>query len=60
VIAGCCWAPEIHELGGKLSILFVSCFNPNDEQSNEGGAWSRVASHLIQLRNGGDPANPGD
>lgn len=23
VIAGCYWAPEIHEIGGKLSILFA-------------------------------------
>ncbi|WP_051272755.1 family 43 glycosylhydrolase [Sphingomonas phyllosphaerae] len=60
VIAGCYWAPEIHEIGGKLSILFAPCFNPKDDQSNEGGAWSRVASHLIQLRDGGDPANPAD
>ncbi|KQR83730.1 glycoside hydrolase family 43 [Sphingomonas sp. Leaf343] len=60
VIAGCYWAPEIHEIGGKLSILFAPCFNPKDDQSNEGGVWSRVASHLIQLREGGDPANPAD
>ncbi len=60
VIAGCYWAPEIHEIGGRLSILFAPCFNPKNDQSNEGGAWSRVASHLIQLRDGGDPANPSD
>lgn len=60
VIAGCYWAPEIHEIGGKLSILFAPCSNPKDDQSNEGGAWSRVASHIIQLRDGGDPANPAD
>ncbi|MEG8038572.1 family 43 glycosylhydrolase [Sphingomonas sp. LR60] len=60
VIAGCYWAPEIHEIGGRLSILFAPCFNPKDDQSNEGGAWSRVASHIIQLRDGGDPANAAD
>jgi GH43 family beta-xylosidase len=60
VIAGCYWAPEIHEIGGKLSILFAPCFNPDDDRSNAGGAWSRVASHIIQLREGGDPANPAD
>ncbi len=60
VIAGCYWAPELHEIGGKLSILFAPCFNPEDDQSNEGGAWLRVESHIIQLRDGGDPANPAD
>lgn len=60
VIAGCYWAPEIHEIGGKLSILFAPCFNAKDDQSSEGGAWSTVQSHIIQLRDGGDPANPAD
>ncbi|WP_230482263.1 family 43 glycosylhydrolase [Sphingomonas sp. Leaf21] len=60
VIAGCYWAPEIHEIGGKLSILFAPCFNPTDDRSNEGGSWSTVQSHIIQLRDGGDPANPAD
>lgn len=60
VIAGCYWAPEIHEIGGRLSILFAPCFNPKDDQSSEGGLWSRVQSHIIQLRKGGDPANPAD
>jgi GH43 family beta-xylosidase len=60
VIAGCYWAPELHEIGGKLSILFAPCFNPKDDQSNEGGEWLRVESHIIQLRDGGDPANPAD
>ncbi|WP_083672188.1 family 43 glycosylhydrolase [Sphingomonas montana] len=58
MIAGCYWAPEIHEIGGRLSILFAPCFNPTDDQSNEGGLWSTVQSHIIQLRPGGDPANP--
>lgn len=60
VIAGCYWAPEIHEIGGRLSILFAPCFNPVDDKSNEGGQWSRVESHIMQLRDGGDPANPAD
>jgi len=60
VIAGCYWAPEIHEIGGKLSILFAPCFNAKDDQSSEGGTWSTVQSHIIQLRDGGDPANPAD
>ncbi len=52
--------PGIHEIGGRLSILFAPCFNPKDDQSSEGGLWSRVQSHIIQLRKGGDPANPAD
>ncbi|MGE7206257.1 family 43 glycosylhydrolase [Sphingomonas sp. NPDC019816] len=60
VIAGCYWAPELHEIGGRLSILFAPCFNPRDEGSNVGGAWNTVASHIMQLRPGGDPADPAD
>ncbi|MET3435826.1 family 43 glycosylhydrolase [Sphingomonas sp. 1185] len=60
VIAGCYWAPELHEIGGRLSILFAPCFNPKDDQSNKDGAWDRVASHIMQLRPGGDPADPAD
>ncbi len=60
VIAGCYWAPELHEIGGRLSILFAPCFNPADDQSNERGDWSTVEAHVIQLRDGGNPANPAD
>ncbi|WP_260928723.1 family 43 glycosylhydrolase [Novosphingobium sp. 9] len=60
VIAGCYWAPELHEIGGRLSLLFAPCFNPDDNQKNEGGLWSTVESHIMQLREGGDPANPAD
>ncbi|MEM9965630.1 MAG: family 43 glycosylhydrolase, partial [Asticcacaulis sp.] len=60
VIAGCYWAPELHEIGGRLSILFAPCFNPNDDQANEKGSWSTVEAHIMQLRDGGDPANPAD
>jgi GH43 family beta-xylosidase len=60
VIAGCYWAPEIHEIGGKLSILFAPCFNPSNDQSTQGGAWFTVQAHIMQLRDGGDPANPAD
>ncbi|MFT4076942.1 MAG: family 43 glycosylhydrolase [Asticcacaulis sp.] len=60
VIAGCYWAPEIHEIGGRLSILFAPCFNPTNDLSNEGGLWSTVESHIMQLREGGDPGNPDD
>lgn len=57
-IAGCYWAPELHEIGGRLSILFAPCFNPKDQRSNEGGDWSTVQAHIMQLRDGGDPADP--
>jgi len=60
VIAGCYWAPEIHEIGGTLSILFAPCFNPSNDQSNQGGEWFTVQTHIMQLRAGGDPANPSD
>jgi GH43 family beta-xylosidase len=60
VIAGCYWAPEIHEIGGKLSILFAPCFNPTNDQSTQGGEWFTVQAHIMQLRDGGDPANPAD
>jgi GH43 family beta-xylosidase len=57
-IAGCYWAPELHEIGGKLSILFAPCFNPKDDISNKDAAWFTVESHIMQLRDGGDPADP--
>lgn len=60
VIAGCYWAPEIHEIGGRLSILFAPCFNLYNTQSNEWGDWTTVQAHIMQLKDGGDPANPAD
>jgi GH43 family beta-xylosidase len=59
-IAGCYWAPEIHEIDGTLSILFSPCFNSGDPQANDGADWTTVQSHIMQLRDGGDPANPAD
>ncbi|WP_121118243.1 family 43 glycosylhydrolase [Croceibacterium ferulae] len=59
-IAGCYWAPELHEIGGRLSVLFAPCFNPDDDQSTQGGKWNTVQAHIMQLRSGGDPANPAD
>ena len=38
------WAPELHEIGGKLYIFYA-----------KGGAWNQVQSHLMELREGGDP-----
>lgn len=59
-IAGCYWAPEIHEIGGKLSILFSPCFNSGDPRANDGADWRTVQSYIMQMREGGDPANPAD
>lgn len=58
-IAGCYWAPELHEIGGKLTILFSPCFNQNGT-SNDGPDWQTVQSHVMQLRTGGDPLKPAD
>ena len=57
-IAGCYWAPELHEIGGRLSILFAPCFNRQDDRSADKGAWDTVQAHIMQLRPGGDPADP--
>lgn len=57
-IAGCYWAPELHEIGGRLSILFAPCFNRQDDRSADDGAWDTVQAHIMQLRAGGDPADP--
>lgn len=59
-IAGCYWAPEVHEIGGRLSILFAPCFNLRDDRSAEGGDWSTVEAHIMQLRDGGDPGRASD
>ncbi len=38
------WAPELHEIGGKLYILYAI-----------GDVWSQVQSHIMELKEGGDP-----
>lgn len=38
------WAPELHEIGGKLYILYA-----------KGGSWDQVQSQLMELKEGGDP-----
>jgi GH43 family beta-xylosidase len=59
VFAGCYWAPELHEIGGKLSILFAPCFNA-DGKTNSGGDFRTVQAHIMQLRDGGNPLVPAD
>lgn len=46
--AACFWAPELHEIEGKL-FLFFAVGSPH---------WYTVQSHVMAL-NGEDPANPG-
>ena len=40
-ITGSFWAPELHEIGGHLSILFMPSYNSN---------WSDGASAIMQLK----------
>lgn len=46
------WAPELHIVGGKLTVLFAS--NPEPSPT-----WT-VQAMAMQLRDGGDPTNPAD
>lgn len=46
-IAGCYWAPELHELGGELYAFFSPCIGAID--------WQRVTAYVQKLRTGGDP-----
>lgn len=49
---GCFWAPDILEVNGQLQIFVAPCYGT--------ASWSTVASTVIKLRAGGDPANPAD
>lgn len=70
IMTGCFWAPEIHLIGGKLSILFMPCFdgeltNPDGTPNDRAGLpdmWTGTC-HIMQLlqdKNGEDldPSNP--
>ena len=43
------WAPELHELNGKLYIYLAI-----------GDAWNKVQSSIMELKEGGDPKNKSD
>ena len=43
------WAPELHEIGGKLYILLAV-----------GDAWNKVQSCMMELKEGGDPTVKSD
>ena len=55
------WAPELHSIGGKLSILFMPCFdgavtNPDGTPNNRAGKpdmWTG-SCHIMQLRQDSD------
>jgi GH43 family beta-xylosidase len=57
-MTGCFWAPEFHVINGKLSILFMPCYN----QSSQPNMWTGRAS-IMQLNkdaegNDLDPLDP--
>lgn len=59
VMTGCFWAPEFHVIAGKLSILFMPCYNGSNGRPD---MWTGRAS-IIQLQqdaqgNDLDPAVP--
>ncbi|QIG39630.1 family 43 glycosylhydrolase [Microbacterium sp. 4R-513] len=54
-MTGCFWAPEFHVIGGKLSILFMPCYNTNGAPD----MWTGRAS-IMQLKQDaqGDDLDP--
>ena len=61
MMTGCFWAPELHSIGGKLSILFMPCFDgaatnldgtPND-RAGKPDMWTG-SCHIMQLRQDSD------
>lgn len=61
MMTGCFWAPELHSIGGKLSTLFMPCFdgavtNPDGTPNNRAGKpdmWTG-SCHIMQLRQDSD------
>ncbi|MBT2533034.1 family 43 glycosylhydrolase [Arthrobacter sp. ISL-48] len=51
-IAGCFWAPELHEVAGELYIFFAPCIGQ--------ASWNKVQAHVQKLRTGGDPTVAAD
>ncbi|WP_127473168.1 family 43 glycosylhydrolase [Microbacterium sulfonylureivorans] len=56
VMTGCFWAPEYHVIGGRLSILFMPCYNGSNGQPD---MWTGRAS-IMQLEQdaAGDDLDP--
>lgn len=72
VMTGCFWAPELHVIGGRLSILFMPCFdgdryNPDGTENERAGKpdmWTG-SCHIMQLKQTDDgldldPRDPGN
>ncbi|OZG62055.1 alpha-arabinofuranosidase [Bifidobacterium lemurum] len=71
-MTGCFWAPELHVIDGRLSILFMPCFdgpsaNPDGSPNDRAGKpdmWTG-SCHIMQLRQDADgrdldPREPGN
>ncbi|MBW3093213.1 family 43 glycosylhydrolase [Bifidobacterium sp. 82T10] len=60
-MTGCFWAPELHVIGGKLSVLFMPCFdgeptNPDGSANDRAGKpdmWTGRC-HIMQLKQDAD------
>ena len=60
-MTGCFWAPELHVIGGKLSVLFMPCFdgprvNPDGTPNDRAGKpdmWTG-SCHIMQLKQHSD------
>jgi GH43 family beta-xylosidase len=60
-MTGCFWAPELHMIGGRLSVLFMPCFdgdrrNPDGTRNDRAGKpdmWTG-SCHIMQLRQDGE------
>ena len=56
-MTGCFWAPELHVIGGKLSVLFMPCFDGPRVQSRrhpqrscgKPDMWTG-SCHIMQLK----------
>ncbi|MCH9274805.1 family 43 glycosylhydrolase [Bifidobacterium amazonense] len=61
VMTGCFWAPELHVIGGRLSVLFMPCFdggptNPDGSPNPAAGRpdmWTG-SCHIMQLKQDAD------
>ncbi len=60
VIAGCYWAPKSTRSAANCRSSLPPASMRRTTSPARGRAWSTVQSHIIQLRDGGDPANPAD
>lgn len=49
-MSGSIWAPELHSVNGDLYIFFAA----------GSPSWNTVQSHVMKLKDGGDPLSPSD